>query len=267
MKLEFWGIRGTTPVWGNDKKRYGGHTLCSLITSDEKDLIIIDAGTGIMQLGNKLLKDSGSGELHIHLLLTHFHLDHIMGMPFFPLLYHRNAFITFYSPVATKEMEGYLSGLMRGKYFPVDFMSTSSKKEYIQVEEGGFRIGDIQITAQDLNHPQGSVAYKFLHKEKTIILATDTEHPEAGIDQKLAEFCSGADVLVYDAMFTPEEYADRKGWGHSTWRAGTQLAEMSGIKTLYLSHLSPDHSDQQIDAILETAQKEFPQSHIPAEES
>lgn len=267
MNLEFWGIRGTVPVWGQDKKRYGGHTLCSFITSDGKDIIIIDAGTGIMELGNKLLKHAGSGQLHVHLLLTHFHLDHIMGMPFFPLLYHQNSMITFYSPADTKEMEGYLSGLMRGKYFPVDFMSTSSQKEYIQVSKDGFRIGDVQIMAHDLNHPQGSVAYKFYHQDETVILATDTEHPEVGVDQELAAFCSGADILVYDAMFTPEEYADRKGWGHSTWLAGSLLAEKAEVKTLYLSHLSPDHSDQQIDTILESAQKEFPQSLIPVEKS
>ena len=203
-KLEFWGVRGTVPVWGQDKQKYGGHTLCSFIASSEDDKIIVDAGTGIIELGNSLMSEAGSGQLHIHLLLTHFHLDHIMGMPFFPLLYRQNTLITFYSPVDTEEMEGYLSDLMRGKYFPVDFKDTSSQKEFVQIPRDGFRIGDVQVWAHDLHHPQGSVAYKFLYQDKIFILATDTEHPEKGVDEELAAFCRGADILVCDAMFTPE---------------------------------------------------------------
>lgn len=267
LRLEFWGIRGTVPVWGQDKRRYGGRTLCTFIIPENNDKIIVDAGTGIMELGNKLLDETYPRQMRVHLLLTHFHLDHIMGMPFFPPLYREDVHIIFYSPLGKSETESYLSGLMQGKFFPIDFRNTPAQKEYVQIAKDGFRIGDVQITAHDLNHPQGSVAYKFCYEGKTFVLATDTEHPESGVDEKLAAFCQEADVLVYDAMFTPEEYKERHGWGHSTWLAGTELAAEANVKMLYLSHMNPDHSDSQIDAILESAQKEFPLSYIPDERS
>ena len=156
---------------------------------------------------------------------------------------------------------------MEDPYHPINFADTPSKKIYKQISGTGFNIDDVKISWVPLHHPQGSVAYKFQHREQTLVLATDTEHPEKGDDEKLAAFCQGSDVLVYDAMFTPEEYKDKKGWGHSTWLAGVNLAFETEVKTLYLSHLNPDYSDAEVDKILDSARKTFPQTFIAPEES
>lgn len=268
MNIEFWGVRGTFPVSGRDNMKYGGHTPCALIKIAGKEQIIVDAGTGISSLGNKLIKEVGNGPLKLHILLTHFHLDHIMGLPFFPPLYSPAVSMIFYTAVSAAEAEAYLSGLMGGKYFPVGFKETPSRKIFRKIPEGSFNIGEVEISSHPLRHPQGSVAYRLKHNGETIIFATDTEHPEKGIDKGLASFCSNASTLVYDAAFTPEEYkAGKVGWGHSTWFEGTKLAHKAGVDNLYLSHFNPFHSDKQIDKIVFLARERFPKTYAAREES
>lgn len=268
MNIEFWGVRGTLPVSGRDNVKYGGHTPCALIRVPGKEQIIVDAGTGISSLGNKLIKEVGNGTLKLHILLTHFHLDHIMGLPFFSPLYSPAASMIFYTTGSAAKAEAYLSGLMGGKYFPVEFKKTPSRKIFRKIPEGSFNIGEVEISSHPLHHPQGSVAYRLKYKEETIIFATDTEHSEKGIDKGLASFCSKASILVYDAAFTPEEYRSGKvGWGHSTWLEGTKLARKAGVGKLYLSHFNPFHSDKQIDKIVSLAREQFPKTYAAREES
>jgi phosphoribosyl 1,2-cyclic phosphodiesterase len=262
MELEFLGVRGSMPVSGDDRNKYGGHTLCSCIVTSDGEWIIIDAGTGISKLGDIFASQGKEKPQNHHLLLTHFHLDHITGLPFFAPLYSSKVTINFHTPYEPEETEEYLSGLMAGRYFPIEFKETPSKKIFKRIPENSFQIGGADISSIPLNHPQGSVSYKIQDKGKTIVLATDTEHPEKGSDQKLVSFVRGADILVYDAMFTPEEYeSGRQGWGHSTWLAGTKVAEEANIGTLYLSHFNPDHSDKQIDDIISLARKRFSQTY------
>jgi len=151
---------------------------------------------------------------------------------------------------------------MGGRYFPLEFGETPSKKVYKKIPEKEFHIGGASISHCPLPHPQSSVSYKLQEKEEKIVFATDTEHSEEGIDLRLASFAREADIFIYDAMFTPEEYeSSRKGWGHSTWLEGTKLAKEAGVGKLYLSHFNPDHSDEQIDDFISLARKEFPQTY------
>ncbi len=267
MKVEFWGVRGSCPVSGEDKIKYGGHTLCASVALSEEESLIIDAGTGIRKLGEKLLKEGEERPLTLHMFLTHFHLDHIIGIPFFKPLYSPHAALTFYAPAQPEETEKYLSNIMAERFFPIDFKETQSRKIFKEAPEKDFSLGEIRISSCPLHHPQGSIAYKIKAGRGSIVFATDTEHPEKGIDRRLVGFAEGADVLVYDAMFTPEEYeAGRKGWGHSTWREGTKIARAAGVKTLYLSHFNFIHTDGQIDEILSLAQREFPHTRAAREE-
>lgn len=260
MKLEFWGVRGTMPVSGKDRIKYGGSTICAVVYADDGSPIIVDAGTGIKKLGDEIILQKGDKPLNLSILLTHFHLDHIQGLPFFAPLYFPDAILTFYSPQSPKETEQYLSGLMTGRYFPVDFWGTPSMKIYLQVQ-GDFSLKGIHISMCPLHHPQGSVAYRFKSGNESIVFATDTEHPVRGIDENLAEFSEGTDHFIYDATFTLEEYeSGRMGWGHSTWLEGTKLAKEAGVKHLYLSHFNPDHSDKQLDEIVAKAQEKFPET-------
>src|SRR4030043_210291 len=159
MHLEFWGVRGTAPVSGGDMVRYGGNTPCATLRSSAGDLLIVDAGTGIRRLGERLMAESGKTAPEVNILLTHFHLDHIIGLPFFAPLYAPQAVITFFSPAAPKETEKYLGGLPMGRSFPVAFKETASQKKFLKADEAGLLVGRFRISYCPLNHPQGSVAY------------------------------------------------------------------------------------------------------------
>ncbi len=266
MKVEFWGVRGSCPVSGEDKIKYGGHTLCASVALSEEESLIIDAGTGIRKLGEKLLEEGEEKPLTLHMFLTHFHLDHIMGIPFFKPLYSPQVALTFYAPAQPEETEKYLSTIMAERFFPIDFKETPSRKAFKEAPEKDFSLGEIRVSSCPLHHPQGSIAYKIKAGKGSIVFATDTEHPEEGVDRRLVEFTEGADALIYDAMFTPEEYeAGKKGWGHSTWHEGTKIARAAGVKTLYLSHFNFTHPDSQIDEILSLAQREFPHTKAARE--
>lgn len=266
MELVFWGVRGTVPVSGRPFLKFGGHTPCALLMSDSGERLIIDAGTGIRGLGETLKAESGKKTLPINLLLTHFHLDHVIGLPFFEPLFSPDAEIVFYSFTELEETEGNLRRLLSGGLFPVELDQTRSRKIFKKAEANGFSIGGVKVTTCPLHHPQGCVAYKLETDGRSVVFATDTEHPEAGIDERLAAFAHGASCLIYDATFTPDEYESKyRGWGHSTWQAGTKIAQRAGVRKLLLSHFNPDHSDQTIREILRLARKEFPRSDCARE--
>jgi ribonuclease BN (tRNA processing enzyme) len=257
MELEFWGVRGSAPVSGRSIVRYGGHTPCALLRSRGGDLLIVDAGTGIRLLGERLMSGSGRATVELHILLTHFHLDHIIGLPFFAPLYSARAAITFHSPLPPKETEKYLSGLQMGLYFPVALRETASRKKFVRADEAGFRVGRFRVSYCPLNHPQGSVAYRVEERGRSVVFATDTEPPENGFDERLAGFIRQADYFVCDATFTPQECRVRQGWGHSSWLDGTRLARAGGVRNLILSHFNPDHADDVVTRMVESARKEF----------
>ena len=257
MELEFWGVRGSAPVSGRNQVKIGGHTPCAALRSSAGDLLIVDAGTGIMRLGERVMGNSGKAAFGVNILFTHFHLDHVIGLPFFAPLYSSRAAIVFYSPAAPKETERYLAGIQTGRYFPVSFRETASQKKVLKAEESGFEVGRFRVSYCPLNHPQGSVAYRIEEGGGSVVFATDTEPPDSGRDERLAAFIHGADYFIYDATFTPREYRVRQGWGHSTWLEGTRLARAGGVKNLLLSHFNPDHDDRRVAGMVRLARNEF----------
>jgi len=258
MQYTFLGVRGSTPASGCQFNKYGGHTSCSLVHFPGKDKILVDTGTGIIKWGEKLMREQKNRPLRLHVLYTHFHLDHLQGLLFFAPLYSPTTSITFYSVLDPKSLEKCLGELMGQNFFPVRFSDTPSKKIFRKVPSGLFRIGGIRISHHPLIHPQGALAYKFSANRKSVVLATDTEHPEEGLDEALAAFATGSDYLIYDSMFTPAEYrAGKKGWGHSTWEEGQKVAGRARIKNLFLSHFNPSHSDATVDRFLSLARKTF----------
>ena len=267
MEYTFLGVRGSTPASGRNFNKYGGHTSCSLVNLSKREKIVVDTGTGIIGWGQDLMKNQGSRPLRLSILFTHFHLDHLMGLLFFNPLFSASTQITFYSALSSKNLEKCLSCLMGGRFFPVKFMDTPSKKVFRKIPPGRFRIGGILVSHCPLNHPQGALAFKFHDKHKSVVLATDTEHPKEGIDKELAAFSYGADYLIYDAMLTPSEYkAGKQGWGHSTWEEGVKIAEEANVGQLVLSHFNPIHTDKKIDKILSQSKKQFPKT-LAAKES
>jgi len=266
MRFRFWGVRGTFPVSDRRMLEFGGHTPCASLGFPGKEVLVVDAGTGIKHLGDRLEKERREQPLTIHLLLTHFHLDHIQGLPFFSPLFSSSVSVCFYTDCPAAEAEVALGGLMGSRYFPVSFAETTSRKTFLRVPAEGCEIGRWRVFSSPLVHPQGSVAYRIDGNGKSIVFATDTEHPEQGIDERLASFAAGADILVYDATFTPAEYEEgKKGLGHSTWLEGTRLAREAGVGKLFLSHFNPLHTDAEVGEILRRARDVFPETYAAKE--
>jgi phosphoribosyl 1,2-cyclic phosphodiesterase len=259
MNLEFLGVRGTFPTPDADRARYGGHTICSAIRLGPAEYIVIDAGTGLRGLGERIMREAGDGEIRVDLLLTHFHLDHILGLPFFAPLYSPRTVLAVHAPGDPLAAKKALAGLMDAPYFPVRFDATAARKEFFESKPE--IVGKVRVSSCPLEHPQGSVAYRLQTEEWSLVHATDTEHPAGGLDGRLASLADGITWLIYDAMFTPEEYAaGKQGWGHSTWLAGATLAKAVRAKTLVLSHFNPAHTDADIEHILREARDRFPRT-------
>ena len=249
MELKFWGVRGTCPVYRGAAFRVGGNTPCASLVTKHGDWIIIDAGTGIYELGRRLAAARPRPK-RLSIFLTHFHLDHVQGLPFFDPLYDPSAELVFYSAAEPRDLRANLGRLMGAPFFPVAFEATASKKEFRKIDGRKIRVGGAAVSACPLNHPQGCVAYKIEERGAAVVFATDTEPPAEGVDGWLAEFARKADVLVCDATYTPREYAaGRQGWGHGTWRDGAKLAAAARVKRLLLSHFSGGHGDRAIRAI------------------
>lgn len=263
--LKFWGVVGSSPPPCTGDRTFGMHTMCSGFESQDGDILIIDAGTGIIRLGDTLAARNDVQNLRIHCLFTHFHLDHILGLPFFKPLFQADAHIFFYSPWDPADTQAACRGLMGGRFFPLEFQETPSRKEFFQLGDAEVRIGQARVTWCPLNHPQGSTAYRLEFPDRSYVLATDTEPRDDGNNERLTEFCRGADYLICDAMFTSEDYARRKGWGHSTWLHAVELAAAAGVGTLFLSHLNPDYSDLVFENIQGWAQARFPDTYIAQE--
>jgi ribonuclease BN (tRNA processing enzyme) len=264
MKIEFHGVRGTFPVSGKAFARYGGKTHCLRVVSRRGDAVIVDAGTGIRGLGEELAgaagdgKGRGIGRLELHILLSHFHLDHVIGLPFFAPLYSPRAVINFHSPWPASVVRARLAGLMGGPYFPVPFGKTPSIKRFHKLGPAGTMMGGLKVTALQVNHPGGACAYRIDEGDTAVVIATDTE-PDAGpFDRALVEFSRGAACLVYDSTFSPAELRRRRGWGHSTWLRAVRLADAAGVGLLVLSHHGPDHNDRRVGSMLVRARRLFP---------
>lgn len=245
LTVRFLGVRGSIATPGPDKTA-GGNTACIEVCAGDTR-IILDAGTGLRVLGDERMK---TGPRHSTLLLSHLHWDHVAGLPFFTPIYvpgHRVEIAS--GPNGVMPLEDSIRALFRAPFFPVDF---ADLEQQISVRElranERFTIGDITITMAKLNHPDPVYGFRLEHDGHSIVYATDTEH-FACVDPTLKKLAAGADILIYDAQYTPEEYPSKVGWGHSTWLAGTELARAAGVPQLVLFHHDPNRTDDQVAAI------------------
>ena len=256
MKITCWGSRGSIPVCGPEYIKYGGNTTCLEIVPQSGETIIVDAGTGIRRLGNKLIKDKTPS---VHLLFTHAHWDHIMGLPFFkPLHIAKKTIYIYHCPYHTRFVDRMLSDLMRPPYFPVPCMGSKADMIFIDKGRQSFDIGSLRIETIPLSHPNGGAGYKFTENNRSFVFLTDNElghmHNGGKTFEEYRHFAKGADLLIHDAEYLPEEYAARIGWGHSRYTDAVDLAIKAGVHTLGLFHVNQDRTDQQMDAIVKKAQ-------------
>jgi len=266
MKIRFWGVRGSIASPGRETAVVGGNTSCVELTCGETR-IVLDAGTGLRVLGNHLVASGVTREpLEMTLLLSHYHWDHIQGLPFFVPVYMKDTSLTIVGgPNGVTSVRGTLARQMSAPVFPVSLDEVGARIATREVTAGEvFDVGEATVRVARGNHPGGVVAYRIEHAGKSIVYATDTEH-YACVDPALRSLCEGADVLVYDAQYTPEEYRSKVGWGHSTYVAGAELARAAGVGTCVLFHHDPMRSDEGV-ADIEARARELFRTTVAARE-
>jgi len=264
LNVEFWGVRGSVPTPERAKLTFGGNTPCTVLQYNAEPVVIIDGGTGLRSFGISLA--CGPQQLlRASLLFSHFHWDHIQGLPFFGPVYSDFAQLSFYSTLPPDELRAILEVQMSKPYFPLPMSSTRAVQEYFQMPAQGSQIGSLKISPVPLNHPGGASGYRIDSPAGSIIYVSDHEHGIAEIDDAIAKHATGADLLIYDAHFTPAEYENYQGWGHSTWLEATRLANRAGVGQLVLFHHSPTRKDRDMPDILAEARKEFAATEIAHE--
>jgi len=262
-KLSFWGVRGSTPTVDPATWRYGGNTPCVELNAPDGTQFILDCGTGLRMLGSRWADPDGAPPAETHILVTHYHWDHIQGVPFFAPLYVPDKEFNFYSfrskYLGRDSLKQVFETQMATPYFPVDLSAMAATRKFREVDSGeSFNIRENKITARWLNHPQGCLGYRIETPAGIVAYATDNEPGDPVLEESLRELAAGADIFINDAQYTPEQLATtRRGWGHSSWKDGVRMAREAGAKTLVLFHHDPDSTDRAVDAILRNARAEF----------
>jgi phosphoribosyl 1,2-cyclic phosphodiesterase len=258
LRLQFWGVRGSIPATGPGFVEFGGDTACLEVSGPTGEIIIFDGGSGLRKLGNAMTAERPAGSRAIPFFLTHFHWDHIQGIPYFKPLFEKTNCVTFFSMRREDEAQRALGMQMSTPYFPFDFEALPAPRQFVRMSPETVECHGVRIKAFPMNHPQGAIGYRIENDGASIVYASDLEHGDAKLDRVLRDNASGADVLIYDAQYTPAEYETKRGWGHSTWLEATRVARDAGVKRLVLIHHDPERTDSQLHQIVNLAREEFP---------
>ena len=261
----FWGVRGSIPCPGPSTVKYGGNTSCVEVRCGDTS-VILDAGTGIRELGAALMKE---GPIDTDILFTHTHVDHIVGLPFFGPLYCAESTVRLWSGHLLPEhtLEEVLCEMLMAPLFPIPMDIMAASKTFNDFRCGetlNLKCGAVVKTGL-LNHPNRATGYRVEFGGRSICYVTDTEHVEGQLDQNIVDLIAGADIFIYDCTYTEEEYPDYKGWGHSTWQAGVALADAAKVKTFVVFHHEPTHDDAFMDAVAKAAAAKRPGTVVAQE--
>lgn len=272
--VTFWGTRGSIPTPGPHTARYGGNTPCVAVAGAGGQLVILDAGTGIRGLGLELVERQ-NGAVTAEILLSHAHWDHIQGLPHFkPFFAPGNAVRIWGSRQGTTSLEAILRQQMDPAVFPVPLDALSAKLTVQQVEPGEFTLGEFRVRAMRLRHPGTTLGYRLtpVSGGPSIAYVTDNELGPGGHYDvpgswrtDLVAFLGGVEVLIHDAMYTPAELDQHRGWGHSTSEEAVALAAAAGARRLVLFHHEPEHGDEAMDALVAGARREARTTGQPAD--
>jgi phosphoribosyl 1,2-cyclic phosphodiesterase len=255
MRVRFWGVRGSVPWAGKGSAAVGSNTPCLHLEDEASGAsLILDAGTGLVGLGEQA--PSGTGVFTI--LLSHYHWDHVQGLPFFAPCFRPGSRILVAGPAFATVEHGWLSTLFDAPHFPVPMSALGSALEVTFVEPGPFRLGGFDVRALRLNHPGGSFAYRITGPSGDLVYATDHEFGDREIDETLAVFASDAAAMVMDAHYAPDELPPAIGRGHGSWRQCVDLAASARVRHLWLFHHKPGRTDEEIMAIEQAARRVMP---------
>lgn len=263
ITVRFWGVRGSTPVSGDEFRRYGGHTPCVEVRLGRR-IFIVDAGSGIGGLGAAWPESV----TEIDLLLSHLHHDHVMGLPFFAPLCRAETHLTVHcGNLGGASAEEAFRQLFSPPLFPLPLDRFPA-----QVSHHGFQAGErllfddgIVVSTIPLRHPGGATGYRFDHAGRSVCYLSDLEHDPEDPDEALAAFVQGADLVIYDAMFTEAEYPAYRGWGHSTWQQAVDLAGRADVGSIATFHHRPCNDDGRMDLLQEEIARQLPGSFCARE--
>ena len=266
LTVRFWGVRGSIPTPDAGFLGVGGNTACVEVRAVDGTALVLDAGTGIRGLGYALAAEAAGEPGEVHLALSHFHWDHLQGLPFFAPLYAPGQTVRFYAATDDDRIHSLLRGQMTSPYFPVPFGDLAAATETVRVRDGEtFEVGPMTVQPFPLNHPQGAHGFRIEADGAAVVYATDYEHGSAAHDEGLREVAHGADLLISDAQYTPDEYALRRGWGHTTWEHATALAARAEVGRLLLFHHDPSHDDDALGRICGLARERFAKTGLATE--
>jgi phosphoribosyl 1,2-cyclic phosphodiesterase len=258
MRIQFWGTRGSIPSPGPHTVRYGGNTPCVELRTDSGRLVILDAGTGLRELGRSLVERAGGAPIRGDIFVTHAHWDHIQGLPFFgPVFQGGNRFGIWGMRSMETSIDRVVRDQMNPVVFPVTFEQLAAVIDFHEIGAESRAIDGFIVQAIQVRHPGGALGYRFTEPgngERALVYISDNEL-NAGVSydhgastrEELVEFARGATVLVHDTMYTDEEYDLHRGWGHSTYREAVDLALDAGVQTLVLFHHKPERTDEDVD--------------------
>ncbi|MBD2311348.1 MBL fold metallo-hydrolase [Desertifilum sp. FACHB-1129] len=266
--VHFWGVRGSIPCPGPETVRYGGNTSCIEMRVGG-DRLIFDGGTGLRVLGQYLLSQM---PVDAHMFFTHSHWDHIQGFPFFvPAFIKGNRFhIHGVKSPNGATIQQRLNDQMLHPNFPVPLQVMASELKFYTMQVGEvMRIGEIEVENALLNHPGEAVGYRVSWRGHVAAYVTDTEHYPGRLDENVLKLAQDADLLIYDATYTDEEYSSpqgsKVGWGHSTWQEAVKVAQAANVKKLAIFHHDPLHNDDFLDRVGEEVAQHFPESLMARE--
>lgn len=257
MEIKFWGTRGSIPAPGAYTLEFGGNTTCVEVLLDHGKRLIIDGGTGLRLLGKQLLEDAAP--VKIHLLLSHGHWDHLLGIPFFLPIYQETTEILVDGwPPAFQAMTRVFDSHLGDGFFPVAFEHLKARIDFLnRLAHGPLEVDGVRIDAIPTNHPQGGFGFRFREGDYSMVFITDNE---LGADQgkrlpEFAEFARDCDLLIHDAQYLPSDMPEHLGWGHSTYVEAVTLAQMAGARSLILTHHDPGRRDAEVEKIIAQARK------------
>lgn len=257
MIVRCWGARGSIPVSGRKYLKYGGDTPCIEIRTGNDEILIIDAGTGIRRLGNRLIEEN---RFSYNMIFTHSHWDHIMGFPFFkPVYFPKTRIRMFGCPAAQGAVRKMLGDVMSPPHFPVRFADIKAEIGYNESCVESFKIDSVTVTSIVLSHPNRGMGFRFTEDGKSFVFLTDNElsfrHPGGGVYADYLEFSRGADLLIHDAEYTEDEYVLTREWGHSVYKEALTLALEAGVKQFGLYHHNQERSDEELDVMVDDCRR------------
>lgn len=260
MHVRFWGVRGSVPWATAESARVGSNTPCLQLTDGDASLFL-DAGTGLVGVGHAL----GDIRRPVTLLLSHYHWDHVQGIPFFGPLFQPEWSVSVVGPAFDRLRPDWLRGLFAAPHFPLTLMDLPSPPSFSTVDPGPISAAGFDITAHPLMHPGGCFAYRIRGTHGDLVYATDHEFGDAATDASLIEFARGAAALVADAHYTPDELPRMGGRGHGSWQQCAEFAAAADVRSLWLFHHKPGRTDEELEQMAAHASRIFPATRLAVE--